>query len=105
MEAHRQYDLRSKKNQDNYKKVRSDTTVTKTPDTILKRTTDSNKIMAKKTDQKKDKDRQASLDPNYPSTSTKIPEIVVLNKTPNQSQQIKNIDYKHPSVLKGKLPK
>ena len=55
MEAHRKYDLRSNKNQAKSKKGSSDITVTKTPDTILKITADSNKIMAKKTDQKKDK--------------------------------------------------
>ena len=55
MEVHRQYDLRSKKSQDKSKKGSSNTVVTKAPDTILKRTTDSNKIMSKITDQKKDK--------------------------------------------------
>ena len=61
MEFHRQYDLRSKKNQENSKKGSSDTSINKTPDTILKRTTDSNKIMAKRNDQNKDKNIQASL--------------------------------------------
>ena len=48
--------------------------------------------MAKKTDQNKDKTSQVNLDPNHPSTSIEIPETTVLNKTPNQSQQIKNIE-------------
>ena len=105
MEVHRKYDLRSKKNQDNSKKGSSDTIVTKTPDTILKRTENSNKIMAKKTDQNKDKASQASLDPNCPSTSTKIPKPAVLKKTSNQSQQVKNIEKVMAKKIEANLSK
>lgn len=68
VEAHRQYDLISRKNQDNSKKGSSDTV--RTPDTILKKAMDSKKIMVKKTDQNKDKAIQTSLDSDAPSTST-----------------------------------
>ena len=47
--------------------------------------------MAKKTDQNKDKASRTDLDPNFPDTSTEIPERTILNETPNQNQQIKNI--------------
>ena len=92
MEVHRQYDLRSKKNQDKSRKRNSDTVVKKAPETILKRTANSNNFMAKKTDQNKDKTSQTNIDPSYPSTSTRIPEKTFLNKAPNQNQQIKNIE-------------
>ena len=48
--------------------------------------------MVKKTEQKKHKSIQTKLGSDYPSTSTKIPKMDVLNKIPNQSQQIKNIE-------------
>ena len=53
---------------------------------------DSNKIMVKKTDQNKDKAIQTSLGSDVPSTSTNIPEMVVSNKIPKQSQQTQNIE-------------
>ena len=48
--------------------------------------------MVKKTDQNKDKTIQTNLGSDCPSTPTKIPKMDVLNKIPNQSQQIKNIE-------------
>ena len=90
IEAHRQYDLRSRKNQDSSKKGSSDTI--KTPDTFLKKEVDSNKIMVNKTDQNKDKAIQTSLGSDAPSTSTKFPEMDVSNKIPKQSQQTQNIE-------------
>ena len=53
---------------------------------------DKNKIVVKKTDQNKDKAIQTNLGSDFPSTSTKIPEMDVLSKIPNQSQKIKNIE-------------
>ena len=103
MEAHRQYDLRSRKNQDKSKKGSSDTA--KTPDTILKKAVDSNKIMVKKTDQNKDKAIQTSLDSDAPITSTKIPEMAVSKKIPKQSQQTLNIEKVMAEKTEAKLSK
>ena len=55
MEDHRQYDLRSKKNQDNSRKNNSDTAIKKTSENILKITADNTNTMAKKNDPIKEK--------------------------------------------------
>ena len=92
MEFHRQYDLRSKKNQDNSKKNNSDIAVKKPPENILKRTTYNNNTMVKKIDPNKDKTSQTSGDTSCPSTSTSGPKKTFLTKAPNQNQQIKNVE-------------
>ena len=50
MDVHRQYDLRSKKNQDVPKTNQSNTVVKKTPEHIPKRTVENTTTMAKKVD-------------------------------------------------------
>ena len=55
MEDHRQYDLRSKKNQEKSKKNNLDTAIRKTPENTLKKTRSNTNTMAKKTDPNKGK--------------------------------------------------
>ena len=74
MEVHRQYDLRSKKNQDASKKKKLDTAIRKTPKNTPKRTAENTNTMAKKPDQNKEKNSQQNGDPSYPITSTSGPE-------------------------------
>ena len=92
MEFHSQYDLRSKKNQDNSKKNNLDTPVKKTQENILKRTTDNNNTMAKKTDPNKDKTSQPGVDTSCPSTSASGPKKTLITKAPDQNQQITNVE-------------
>ena len=86
MEAHRQYDLRSKKNEDNSRKKNSDTVVKKTPKNILKRTADNNNTMAKKADPNTNKTGQSSIGARCPSTFASGPEKTLVIKAPNQNQ-------------------
>ena len=109
MEVHRQYDLRSKKNEDNSKKNNLDTVVRKTPKNILKRTTDNTNTMAKKNDPNKDKISQPSGNTSFPSTSTSGPEKNLLSKAPNKNYQIKNVekfmaDKNDVNVSKTQMP-
>ena len=83
MEFHRQYDLRSRKNQDPPKKNQIDTAVRKTPENTPKKTTESVNPMAKKNDPKKGKISQQNNDPSFPSTSVSGPEKTILTKAPN----------------------
>ena len=73
MEVHRQYDLRSKKNQEISKKNKVDIIVRKTPENNPKRKADNTNTMAKKTDPNNDKISQKNGDPSCPSTSTSGP--------------------------------
>ena len=92
MEVHRKYDLRSNKNQENSRKNNSDTVIKKTPENILKRTTDNKNTMGKKTDPNKEKTSQPSVDTRCPSTFASGPKKTLITKAPDQNQQITNVE-------------
>ena len=92
MEIHRQYELRSKRNQEASKKNQIDTAVSKAPENTPKRTTYNTNDMAKKTDPNRDKTSRPSGDTSCPSASTSGPENFSLSKAPNRNQQIKNVE-------------
>ena len=92
MEVHIQYDLRSKKNQENSRKNNLDAIVKKSPENILKRIADNDNTTAKKTDPNTDKTSQPSINTSCPSTSASGLEKTLLKKALNQNHQIKNVD-------------
>ena len=89
-EAHMQYDLRSKRNQDNVK--RGNSVTAKAPDTILKKASSSDKIKVEKADQSQAKVTQTSPITYTPDTSTKVTKTTMINKIPKQGQQTQSID-------------
>ena len=89
MEVHKQYDLRSKKNQETPKKKTSKNSAKNSPANTSKNTTENSKAVTRDSDKNKGKNTQIyekhSGDPNSISTSSNAPNKTILTTVHNKN--------------------